>query len=83
MSEKTSYFQTELIAKTNEIEAKILDISNNIFYNKEVGIILSIIINFIYIYLCYHKTPIISILIFFNFLFLLSHIIISQLNGTK
>ena len=83
MSEKKSYFQTELIAKTNEIEAKILDISNNIFYNKEVGIILSIIINFIYIYLCYHKTPIISILIFFNFLFLLSNVIISQLNGTK
>ena len=83
MSEKKSYFQTELIPKKGEIETKILDISNNIFYNKEIGIILSIIINFLYIYLCYHKTPIISILIFFNFLFLLFHIIISQLTGNK
>ena len=83
MNEKTSYFKTESIPKKSEIEAKILDISNNIFYNKEIGIILSIIINFLYIYLCYHKTPIISILIFFNFLFLLSHIILSQLKGIR
>ena len=83
MSEKTSYFQEDLITKKGEIETKILDISNNIFYNKELGIILSIIINFLYILLCYYRTPIISIVIFFIFLFLLSHIIIYQLKETK
>ena len=83
MSEKSAYFQTELIIKKDGLETTILDISNNIFYNKKLGIIISIIINFIYIYLCYHKTPIISIFIFLYFLYLFFHVIVYQFKGTK
>ena len=78
MSEKKSFLLTESISKKWEIERKILDISNNIFYNIKFGVILSIIINLIYIYFYYHKTPIFAIFIFFIFIFLLSHIIINQ-----
>ena len=83
MSEKSTNVQTELITKKGWLETSILDFSNNIFYNKRLGIILSIIINSIYIYLCYHKTPIISIFIFLYFLYLFYHIIVYQLKGTK
>ena len=83
MLEKTKYYQTELITNKGELEATILDFSNYIFFNKKLGIILSIIINSLYIYLCYHKTPIISFFIFLYFLYLVSNIIVYQFKGTK
>ena len=83
MSEKSTNVQTELITKKGWLETSILDFSNNIFYNKRLGIMISILINCIYIYLCYHKTPIISIVIFLYFLYLFSHIILYQLKGSK
>ena len=83
MLEKPKYDQTELITNKGELEETILDFSNYIFYNKKLGIILSIIINSIYIYLCYHKIPIISFFIFLFFLYLLSNIIIYQFKGTQ
>ena len=52
MLEKPKYDQTELITNKGELEETILDFSNYIFYNKKLGIILSIIINSIYVYLC-------------------------------
>ena len=83
MSEKSTSSQTEIISQKGALETTILNFSNNIFFNKQLGIIISMIINSIYIYLCYYKTPIISIFIFLYFLYLLSRIIVYQFKGTK
>ena len=68
--------------KRGKLETSILNFSNRIFENKIIGICFAIFINAWYLFYCY-KSPIISILIFFYFLVLLSHIILYQLKGNK
>ena len=69
--------------KRGNFETSILNFSNRIFENIIVGVCSAIFINAAYFYYCYHKTPIISILIFFYLFVLVSHIIINQLKGNK
>ena len=70
-------------SKRGNIETSMLNFSNSIFENKIVGVCSAIFINASYLYYCYHKTSITSILIFFYLFVLVSHIIINQLKGNK
>ena len=69
--------------KRGNLETLVLHFSNRIFENKIIGICSAIFINAAYLYYCYYKSPIISMLIFFYVFVLLSHIIIYQLKGIK
>jgi len=65
-------------SKRGKIESKILDFSNKLFKNFKFGLFFGLLINCIYLYFCYYKSPIIKILIIFYFINLIFHIIIYQ-----
>ena len=83
MSEVPMHLPFSYATKRGNFETSILNFSNRIFENKIIGACSAIFINADYLYYCYHKTPIISIFIFFYLFVLVSQIIINQLKGNK
>ena len=83
MSEIPMHPSIAFSSKRGNIDSKIIGFSKTIFENKKIGICFSILINAIYLYFCYYKSPIISIFISFYLLFLVSNIIIYQFKGDK
>ena len=65
------------------IEAKIFDFSSELFRNPKLGLFLVILLNILYIYIYFKTKSIISILLYFFLIYLLSSMIIANLFGIK
>ena len=83
MSEIPMHLPASFSEERGKIETKILDFSSRIFINLKAGICFSILLNSIYLYYWYYKTPISAIIIFYILLILVFHIIIFQFQGNK
>ena len=65
------------------LEQKILDFSTELFRNPKLGLFLGILLNVLYIYMYFRSKNIISILLYFFFIYLILSIIISKLFKLK